>query len=93
MFSNFENIYNLATNVTCNRYVIWKRLEALKVMTAQIISSNIYQQNLNNCLIRERSSDTHSLDIFGVASGITAYADALHREATRRRCARRAARG
>ena len=65
-------------------------------MTAQIIASNIYQQNLSNCLIRERNSDTHCLDIFGVASGITTYADALQKEATSRRRARRlrrAARG
>lgn len=58
-------------------------------MTAQIIASNIYQQNLNNCLIRERNSDTHCLDIFGVAFGMTVYADALHREATGRRRDRR----
>ncbi|RYG17997.1 MAG: hypothetical protein EON96_05685 [Caulobacteraceae bacterium] len=64
-------------------------MEALTDMTAQIISSNIYQQNLNRCFIRERNSDTHSLDILGVASGISVYADALHREAAGRRRARR----
>ena len=79
----------MATNVTWGRYVNSKRLEALTDMTAQNISSNVYQKNLNNCVVREESSDTHSIDILAVASGISLYADALRREAADRRLARR----
>ncbi|RZJ20609.1 MAG: hypothetical protein EON85_15815 [Brevundimonas sp.] len=71
-------------------------MEALTDMTAQNFSINIYQQKLNNCVVREKNSDTHCLDVLGAASGITVYANALHREATGRRRARRirrAARG
>jgi|GEM_PF-5529735 len=61
-------------------------------MTLQITKRKSTYTQLATCLVREQNSDTHSLDIQDVASRFAVYAHALHREASGRRRARRAAR-
>ena len=67
------------------------RLEALKAMTVQISKSKNSQSKLDQCVVNETNSDTHTLDISGVASGVINYANALRREVLIKRRTRKAA--